>query len=147
MTFDENLKLERYKFVTGRQGYFTDLAKETFGSFARTFAAFVAGAVTLISLRKQLELHPTVVVALLDAIAVLLTLAAVISVGQIAFCLKRWYGFRKAECEINLEVPKPEPWAWLFEGMYCVAILAAIAVAWWGVSHFEGVLEAVAQKQ
>lgn len=147
MTFEESLRLERYKFVTGRQGYFTDLAKETFSSFARTFAAFVAGAVTLISLRKQLELDPSVVVALLDAIAVLLTLAAAISIAQIAFCLKRWYGFRGAECEINPAVSKPEHWAWLFEGMYCLAILAAIAVAWWGINHFEVVLEAVAQKK
>jgi hypothetical protein len=147
MTFEENLKLERYKFVTGRLGYFTDLAKETFSSFARTFAAFVAGAVTLISLRKQLELDPTVVVALLDAIAVLLTLAAVISIAQIGFCLKRWYGFRAAECEINPDIPRAERWAWLFEGMYCVAIVAAIVVAWWGISHFEAVLQGVAAKK
>jgi hypothetical protein len=147
VTFEESLKLERYKFVTGRQGYFTDLAKETFSSFARTFAAVVAGAVTLISLRKQLELDSTVVIALLDAIAVLLTLAAGISIAQIVFCLNRWYGFRRAECEINSSVPIPEPWAWLFEGMYCLAILAAILVAWWGINHFEVVLEAVAQKK
>lgn len=147
MTFEESLKLERYKFVTGRLGYFTDLAKETFTSFARTFVAFVAGAVTLISLRKQLGLDPMVVIALLDTIAVLLTFIAVISIGQIGFCLKRWYGFRAAECAINPEVPRAERWAWLFEGMYCLAMVAAIVVVWWGINHFEAVLLAVATKE
>lgn len=141
MTFDESLKLERYKFVTGRLGYFTDLAKETFSSFTRTFAAFVAGAFALISTRVQLNLDPTVAIALLKGIAILLTLAGGISVAQICFCLKRWYGFREVECEINPAVPAAEPWAFLFEGMYCFAILAAIAVAWWGTIHFEAVLQ------
>lgn len=30
MGIKEDLKLERYKFVISRQGYFTDLAKQTF---------------------------------------------------------------------------------------------------------------------
>lgn len=145
MSFKDNLKLERYRLVTERQAYFTNLAKETFNSYARTFAAFVAGAVTLISLRNQLQLQPTVIIALLDAIAVLLSLAAVISIFQIFFCLKRWYGFRNAECEINPAAPKPESWAWLFEGMYCVAIIASVFVSWWGANHFEAVLMAIPQ--
>lgn len=147
MTFDESLKLERYKFVTGRLGYFTDLAKETFTSFTRTFAVFIAGAFTLISTRRQLDLDPTVVIAVLDAIAVLLTLAAMISVAQIVFCLKRWYGFRAIERVINPDVSRPERWAWLFEGMYCLAIVAAIVVAWWGTNHFEVVLQAVPMRK
>jgi len=146
MSLKENLKIERYKFVVDRQGYFTDLAKQTFNLYARTFAAFSAGAVTLISLRNQLSLKATVVISLLDAIALLLTLAAIISIIQICFCLKRWYGFRKAECEINPDAPKPESWAWLFEGMYCIAIIASIVVAWWGVNHFEALLLALADK-
>ena len=133
MSIKEDLRLERYKFVINRQGYFTDLAKQTFNSYTRIFFAFVAGAVTLISLRNRLHLDDSVVIALLDAIALLLSLTAAISIFQISFCLKRWYGFRAAECSINPEVPIPEGWAWLFEGMYCVAIIASVLVAWCGV--------------
>lgn len=78
--------------------------------------------------------------ALLQAIAVLLSLAAVLSIGQILFCLRRWYGFRHAECEINPEAPRPESWAWLFEGMYCVGMGVSVIFAWWGVRHFEAIL-------
>jgi len=56
MTLEEGLRLERYKFVTERQKYFTDLAKETFNSYTTMFAAFAAGAVTFVSLTKQLAL-------------------------------------------------------------------------------------------
>ncbi len=73
-------------------------------------------------------------------IAILLTFAAVISIAQIIFCLLRWYGFRYAECEINPKSPKPEPWAWLFEGMYAFGILVSIGVAWWGVDYIAVVL-------
>lgn len=136
MTLEENLKLERYKLVTERQTYFTDLAKETFNSYTKIFTGFVAGSVALISLQKQLAIDQTVVIALVHAIAVLLTLAAALSIAQIVFCLKRWYGFRNAECEINPHVQKPEAWAWLFEGMYCSGIAASVGVAWWGEYHF-----------
>jgi hypothetical protein len=140
MPLEENLKIERYKLVTERQKYFTDLAKDTFTSYSKMFAAFAAGAVALVSLKKQLGIEPSVVNALLQAIAVLLTLAAVLSIGQILFCLRRWYGFRHAECEINPEAPRPESWAWLFEGMYCVGMGVSVIFAWWGVRHFEAIL-------
>ena len=104
------------------------------------FAAFAAGAVALVSLKKQLGIEPSVVNALLQAIAVLLTLAAVLSIGQISFCLRRWYGFRYAECEINPDAPRPENWAWLFEGMYCLGMVVSVIFAWWGVRHFEAIL-------
>ncbi|MCW5596607.1 MAG: hypothetical protein KIT42_12110 [Rhodocyclaceae bacterium] len=140
MSLEDDLKVERYKLVTERQKYFTDLAKDTFTSYSKMFAAFSAGAVALVSLKKQLGIEPSVVNALLQAIAVLLTLAAVLSIGQILFCLRRWYGFRHAECEINSDAPRPENWAWLFEGMYCVGMGVSVIFAWWGVHHFEAIL-------
>ena len=140
MSLEEDLKVERYKLVTERQKYFTDLAKDTFTSYSKMFAAFAAGAVALVSLKKQLGMEPSVVNALLEAIAVLLTLAAVLSICQIVFCLLRWYGFRDAECEINPEAPRPEYWAWLFEGMYCFGIGVSVVFAWWGVRHFGVIL-------
>ena len=141
MTFEESLILERYKLVTERQKYFTDFARDTFNSYTTIFAAFAAGAVTLVSLKKQLEIDAPVVTALLQTIAVLLTLAAALSIAQIEFCLKRWYGFRNAECEINPQVPKPETWAGVFEGMYGLGIAASVGVAWWGVKYFQAILD------
>lgn len=140
MTFEESLTLERYKLVTERQKYFTDLAKDTFNSYTTIFAAFAGGAVALVSSKKQLGIEPAVVAALLQMIAVLLTLTAVFTVIQIVFCLKRWYGFRKAECMINPKVPKPENWAWLFEGMYCFGIVLSSAFAWWGFHYLDAIL-------
>ena len=146
MTLQESLRLERYKLVTERQKYFTELAKETFNSYARTFVAFTAGAVTLISLKTQLRLAPDVVLGLLQAIAALLSLVAVISIGQIVFCLVRWYGFRNAECQINPECPKPEWWAWIFEGLYSVGIAVSVGITWWGVAHFRRIFEQLSNR-
>jgi len=140
MTFKESLKLERYKLVTERQKYFTDLARDSFKSYTRTFAGFAAGALMLVSLKKQLSLDAADVTALLQAIAVVLTLAAIISIAQTIFCLVRWYGFRKAECDINPECPKPEWWACLFEVMYCLGILVSVCIAWLGVCYFKSIL-------
>jgi hypothetical protein len=140
MTFDESLKLERYKLVTERQKYFTNLAKETFNYYTRTFALFAAGAVALVSLKRQLNIEADVIANLVHMIAILLTLIAVGSIVQVVFCLKRWYGFRDAECEINSVCPKPESWACLFEGMYGLGIGVSIIVIWWGVHYITFIL-------
>jgi hypothetical protein len=140
VSLKDDLKLERYKLVTDRQKYFTELARDTFNSYVRIFVTFAGGAVALIYFKKQLEVDPKVIVALLQAIAYLLTLVAVISVGQIFFCLVRWYGLRETECQINPDCPKPEWWAWIFEGLYALAISGSIYVAWLGFDHFETIL-------
>ena len=45
MTMEENLKLERYKMVTERQKYFTDLARDSFASYIKVFTYLCAGAI------------------------------------------------------------------------------------------------------
>ena len=136
----ESLTLERYKVVTERQKYFTELAKDAFNFYTRIYAAFAAGALALVSVKKELSLGPDVITNLHKGIAVLLTFAAFMAVVQIAFCLHRWYGFRKAECEINPGAPEPECWAGLFEAMYCLGIGASVCVAWWGVEYLGAVM-------
>lgn len=140
VSFEEDLKLERYKLVTDRQKYFTELAKDTFNSYVRVFVTFTGGAVALIYFKKQLEVDPQVIIDLLKAIALLLSLVAVISIGQIFFCLVRWYGLRSTECKINPDCPKPECWAWIYEGLYMLAILGSIFLAWTGFDHFKSIV-------
>jgi hypothetical protein len=140
MTLEESLKLERYKLVTERQKYFTDLAKGTFNYYARTFASFAVGAIALVSLKRKLSIEAEVIAGIIQMIAILLTLIAIGSIVQVAFCLKRWYGFRDAECEINPLCPRPESWAILFEGMYGLGIGASIIVIWWGVRYITFIL-------
>ena len=145
MNYKESLKLERYKFVTLRQGYFTDLSKETFITYSKIFSSFIAGAITLISVRIKLDLDQSLVNSLLKAIAILISFIGVISIFQIIFCLKRWYGFRYAECDINPDCPRPEFWAWLFEGFYILGIVASIIVVWWGIHIFIPILNQISR--
>jgi hypothetical protein len=135
VSLKDDLKLERYKLVTDRQKYFTELAKDTFNSYVRVFVTFAGGAVALIYFE-----NPQVIIALLKVIALLLSLVAVISVGQIFFCLVRWYGLRSTECEINPDCPKPEWWAWIYEGLYMLAIGGSIFLAWTGFEHFKSIV-------
>jgi hypothetical protein len=134
MTLEEQLKLERYKLVTDRQKYFTELARSSFASYIKVFTYLCAGAITLISVRSSLQIDAKLLLQLIKGIAILVTFLGVVSSGQIVFCLVRWYGFHRAEAEINKECPKAERWAWIFEGLYIVAIVISIFAAWFGSS-------------
>jgi hypothetical protein len=134
MTLEENLKLERYKMVTDRQKYFTDLARDSFASYIKVFTYLFAGAITLVSTRSSLQIDAKLLIQLIKGITVLATFLGVVAAGQISFCLIRWYGFRKTEAEINTECPDAEWWAWLFEGLYIFFIAISILVAWFGSS-------------
>lgn len=134
MTLEDELKLERYKLVTERQKYFTDLAKDSFGSYIKVFTCLCAGAITLISARATLQIEIELLLKLINAITILVSFLGAVSVGQIIFCLVRWYGFRQAEAEINKECPKAETWAWIFEGLYILAIVISIVAVWFGSS-------------
>ncbi|MBN8443678.1 MAG: hypothetical protein J0M28_18545 [Thauera sp.] len=140
MDFRESMIYERYKVVTSRQLYLVDLTKDTFASYARTLAAFVAGSITLVSVAEKLELSPAVALDLVRAIVVFLSFAALLSVAQIVFCMKRWFEYRKAECEINPDAPAPEWWACLFEAMYALAIFGSVGLIWWGYFYIGSTL-------
>ncbi|QDF97641.1 hypothetical protein CJ010_14395 [Azoarcus sp. DD4] len=144
MDFRESMIHERYKLVTSRQLYLVDLTKDTFASYARTLAAFVAGTITLVSAAEKLSLSQAVVLDLILAIAVFLSFAASISVAQILFCIKRWYEYRAAECKINPDAPRAEWWACLFEAMYAAAILGSIGLVWWGYFYLGATVGKVA---
>ena len=55
MTLDEELKLERYKLVTDRQKYFTNLARDAFTSYVKIFTTLAIGAITLLSAKSKLN--------------------------------------------------------------------------------------------
>lgn len=130
MDLKDSLRLERYKLVTERQRYFTELARDSFASYIRLLAGLTAGGITLVSTRSKLELMPQVVVQLVDAIVYLVTFLGCVAIVQILFCLARWRGFRRAESEINPDTPPPDWWWWLFETMYACAIAFSIYLAW-----------------
>lgn len=143
MTLEDKLKLERYKLVTDRQRYFTNLAKDSFGSYIKVFTYLCAGAITLVSARSSLQIDVKLMLQLIKAIVILITFLGIVSGGQIAFCLVRWYGFRRAETEINTKCPPAEWWAWIFEGLYILAIGISIAVAWFGSSKLGLIIQSL----
>ncbi len=145
MATKQELELERYRLVTSRQAYFTDLAKETFSNYIKIFISLSSGAIALISLSKSLVIEVTLLSKLLFAISTLLSIVGIISICQIIFCLVRWYGFHNAERQINPDCPKAEWWAWLFEGMYVLAIIFSIMVLWFGIGHFNEILHSMQQ--
>ena len=141
MTMEENLKLERYKMVTERQKYFTDLDRDSFASYIKVFTYLCAGAITLVSTRLSLQIDAKLLIQLIKGITILVTFLGIVAVGQITFCLIRWYGFRRTETEINKECPKAEWWAWFFEGLYMFFITVSILMAWFGSSKFSLIIQ------
>ena len=130
MVLNDSLKLERYKLVTERQKYFTELARDAFSSYVRFLTALTAGAITLVSTRNKLELRLPVVLFLVDGLLYLVWFLALVTSGQIVFCLVRWNGFRKAESKINPDSPSPDSWWWIFETLYVIVVVLSAIVAW-----------------
>ena len=136
----DSLKLERYKFVTDRQKYFTDLARDAFASYARFFTGLVAGGILLVSTRNRLELQPDVVLYLVHGIVYLVSFLGFVASAQIIFCLARWRGFRGAERKINSDSPPIRWWWWVFEVLYVLAIVFPVVAAWHTAGALPGVL-------
>jgi hypothetical protein len=130
MDLKESLKLERYKLVTDRQRYFTELARDAFASYVKFLTALTVGALTLVSTQNRLDLRIDIVIYVVRGILYLITFLGVVASSQIVFCLARWYGFRRAESKINPDTPRPDRWWWIFESLYIVAICFSIGVAW-----------------
>lgn len=130
MSVEDDLKLERFKLVTDRQKYFTELARGTFASYVKVFTALAVAGIMLISARSKLDLRPDMVPRLVYAVAGLVTFLGIVSIGQIVFCLVRWKGYRKAEQEINPDSPRMKRWWWVFEGLYCVTIAISTVAVW-----------------
>ena len=130
MELADSLKVERYKYIVDRQKYFTELARDAFASYARFFTALSTGGIVLVSSRTRLELRPEVVTYLIHGVAWLITFLGFVAIAQIAFCLARWYGFRRAERTVDPESPRIRWWWRVFEALYIVAIVVTAIVAW-----------------
>ena len=130
MQLSDALQIERYKFVTDRQKHFTALARDTFASYGRLFSALAAGAIALVSAGEKLEVPADLLRGLVKALAWLATILAMFASAQIAFCLARWWGYRKAERKIHPDSPEEKWWWWVFEALYVVTIWATVIGAW-----------------
>ena len=140
MDLPESLKLERYKFVTDRQRYFTDLARDAFASYAKFFTALVGAVFVLVSSREPLGLRMETMLYLVRSVLYLAGFLAVVASIQIAFCLWRWHGYRRAERKINPDSPPIDRWWWLFETLYIAAIWGALLGCYLFVQNLPGLL-------
>jgi len=124
-TSEAGLKIERYKSVIDRQKYFTDLARDSFKSYLQIYTALITGGITLVYAKPNLDIEQDLLGSLSTALVFLIAFLGVVSIGQIIFCLVRWKGFRDTEVDI---IPNPpiKPWWWVFEGLYCLAIIISI---------------------
>ncbi len=141
MGFEDNLKLERYKLVTNRQKYFTELTRDVFASYMKIFTALAVAGIALVSAKSQLSIHPKLLFPLLNGILWLITFLGISAIGQIIFCLCRWEGYRKAEIEINPLSPEIKRWWWIFEGLYCLAIVISIISVWCISSNISSIIQ------
>ena len=133
MELEKNLKLERYKLVTDRQKYFTELSRDAFGTYLKVFIGLSAGLITLVSAKSPLQIDYKVLSQLITGIGILITFLGISISVQICFFLIRWYGFRRAEKEINPDSPDVKRWAWIFEGFYIFMICTSVVVIWIGI--------------
>jgi uncharacterized membrane protein YidH (DUF202 family) len=125
MDYQEELNIERYKVITDRQKYFTDLTKDTFNIYMRTFVYIITGIVALVSFMDKFSIPENVMTQLIKVLISLLTIIAVSSCVQILFCLIRWYSLKNQEKQINTAA-KVEWWAWIYEGMYMAVIVVSV---------------------
>lgn len=130
MDLADSLEIERYRFVTDRQKYFTELARDAFASYMRLFSGLGAGAVALVSTWNKLEIKPDVLVFLIRVILVLVTFLGIVASAQIVYCLTRWWGYRQGERDINSDSPPIRQGWWIFESLYIAAILVTVGGAW-----------------
>jgi hypothetical protein len=75
-----------------------------------------------------------------QAILYLVWFLALVTSGQILFCLVRWHGFRRAEAKINPDSPPPDWWWWVFETLYVILILFSAIIARRVASQLPGLL-------
>src|SRR5215212_3689711 len=115
MNYDEELKLERYKVVTERQKYFTELAKDTFNLYLKIFVYIVTGAVALISLKEKFNIPLDILLRLLTILILLIWLLGASAIFQIGFCLFRWYSLSAEEKTIT-SINRSVRWAFVYEG-------------------------------
>lgn len=142
LTFEETLKIERYKLVTSRQAWVVDVARSVFTGYVTIFAGFIAGAVSLATATNAVaRLGPELVSKALLLVAVFITCVAIASTIQISFCLWRWYEFRDAECKIYEAAPKPESWAFAFELGFIAMMGASIALVWFGYGELLSIVK------
>ena len=145
MNLEDNLKLERYKLVTDRQKYFTELTRETFASYMKIFTALAVAGITLVSAKSQLNIPPKLLFPLLYGIVLLITFLGAAAIGQIIFCLNRWKGYRDAEGKINPNSPEIKSWWWVFEGLYCLAIGISLIAVWCISSNLTKIIRELAK--
>ena len=124
------LSKARYDFITTKQTYFTELARNTFASYIAVLTSLCAGGVALVSVKEKLEIKKDLLLSLVHSVAYLVTFLGAVSVIQIIFCLVRWYSYRYEEYNLNRASGKPAWWAWIFEACYLLAIFASIIALW-----------------
>ena len=127
MDFDDELKLERFKILTDRQKYFTELSRDTYNLYLKTFIYIVTAGVALVSLQEKFNIPVGILTRLLNILILLLIIVGISAIIQIVFCLVRWYKLKADESKINSNAVV-EWWAWIYEGLYVVTILASILI-------------------
>jgi len=130
MSLEDDFKLERYKLVTDRQKYFTELARDSFAYYIKIFTALAMAAITILSASSRLGLEYELLRHLIFGVAGLVTFLGIAAIGQIVFCLFRWRGYRHAERDVYPDSPPIKWWWWIFESLYCVCIAISVGVVW-----------------
>ena len=125
-----SLALERYKFVTDRQRYYTELARHACASYARFLAALTVGTVALIASTGLLHLPSPLVRRLVDLVGYLLTFLGCVAIVQMLVSLVRWRGYRHAETKISPDTPPAGRWWWLPETLYATAVAVSVLCIW-----------------
>lgn len=143
MSLEDSLILERYRLVTDRQKYFTELARAAFATYIKIFTALGTVAIALVSVQSKLAVDHQLLIPLIDSLASLVSFLGLVTIGQIVFCLARWKGFREAERAINPASPRILWWWWMFETLYVVAVAVSISIGWLFSSCVSDILESI----
>jgi lysylphosphatidylglycerol synthetase-like protein (DUF2156 family) len=130
MTLQEEITLQRYRYVQERANYFADLARHTFGGYLIFFVTLMLAACATMVMKEAWAMKEITWIATLMVLAATQSVVAIASAAQIFFCVGRWKNFRRAECEINADTPQMNPMGMSFNVVLITLILLCLAVMW-----------------
>jgi hypothetical protein len=134
MTYSDELKIERYKIIKDRQKYFTELAKNAYDLYLKTFIYIVTGAMALLSFKEKINVQGKVLEKVMKILILLIYVVGFAAIFQILFCLVRWYALKSEEKEF-VHTFKKEWWAFIYEGIYVTIILTSMAIIYCNRSY------------
>ena len=119
-------QLEHFKHLCEQTRYFYDKFTESFSQFIQSFSLLIGGCIYVLATKELQGVNHNALILLSDAIVALLVAGTLI---RMLGHMVAWWGYRKMQHKIYLDVPAPSGWrsCWLELGMAKIVAVAGVA--------------------